>query len=121
MAYDDTLPTDKDRVRAILGDTDTSDELLTDAHIEAVLTAEGSVSAAVAWLADALVARFAQDPVRITADGVTLDYSRRIPVWQSLATRERGVGSGALSFVAATFGDATTATDEYSRPLWWQP
>lgn len=102
--YDELLPTDLDRARSMTGDTTVEpeeDALHSDEHIEAVLTAEGSLAAAVAYLADELVARFAQEPVRMSDDGSTIDFSARIPVWQALATRMRATVAAA-SEAAAT-------------------
>lgn len=88
--YNDTLPTDRDAIRAMLGDTDVDALLLSDAHITAVLASEGSATAAAAFLAEELAARFAHEPVRTTGEGVTIDYSGRIDAWYRLAVSLRG-------------------------------
>lgn len=114
--YDDTLPTDLDRVRAQLGDTDKDAALHSDAHIVAVLSLQGSVALAVAFLARELVARYAVQPVRKTADGLTVDYTGRIALWQALASEAATTAAGGgISFVPATYG-TTATTDEYGRP-----
>jgi hypothetical protein len=123
--YLDSLPTERDRVRSDLGGRITilpaSDPLLTDEHIDAVLTLEGSRASAVAYLARELVVRFAHEPVKVTAGDMSVDYSPRIGLWEALAARnDTSDGSGALSFVPATYGSADTI-DEYSRvPRWWE-
>src|SRR5689334_13658269 len=100
--YDETLPTDLDRVRAILGDTDVSpaaDALFTDEHINAVLIAEGSLAAGVVFLAEELIARFGQEPVRVAVNGKTVDFSERITIWKTLAQRmQTRANGGSLTF-----------------------
>ena len=117
--YDPALSTDKDTARAMLGDTTIATALLTDEHINAVISMTGSLAAGVAWLARELVILFAQKPTRITAGDVTVDYADRIPQWQALADRG-GTNSATtgLSFVTATYGTACMV-DEYGRP--YQP
>ncbi|HEU5097903.1 MAG TPA: hypothetical protein VFU22_02590 [Roseiflexaceae bacterium] len=115
--YNELLLTDLDRARSLLGDTivsPASKALHSDEHMAAVLEAEGSLAAGVAYLADELVTRFAQQPVRIADDGSSIDFSARIPVWQALATRMRALAlataqSGA-STPASTQAVSTTAT-----------
>lgn len=117
-SYADTLPTDKDVVRAMLGDTDVAAPLLSDPHILAVLGVEGSVAAAAAFLAEELAARFAAQPVRVTGEGTTIDYTGRIEGWQRLALRLRAAvptaDGGGLTGVSVTYRTAAAA-DEYSR------
>lgn len=89
--YDDTLPTEKDKVRSDLGGIVTilpsANPLLTDEHIDAVLELEGSRSSAVAYLARELVMRFAGRPRTIKVGDVSLDYTKRIDHWEELAGR----------------------------------
>lgn len=131
--YTDTLPTDLDKARSLLGDTDIGDPLLgdtdigdplfSDEHIKAVIALAGSLDAGVARLADELVVTFARDPIRYSSDGASVDMSARIPAWEGLAARLRPApsgqaGSSPLSFVPATFG-AAVQDDEYGRPNRW--
>jgi len=96
--YDETLLTAKDRARALLGDTavipGTSTipddaALFSDAHILTVLALYTPFETAVAWLADELITRFAQAPVKLSGGGESVDFSARIPAWQALAERMR--------------------------------
>lgn len=116
--FDETLPTDKDRARAILGDTTMTDPLLTDAHISAVISLQGGLAAGVVFLAEELMARYARDPLRTTVEGVTVDYSANVALWRRVADRQQSTLSAAaasgLSFVTADYG--APATDEYARP-----
>lgn len=98
--YDDSLPGDKDRVRAMLGGGVTilpvASPLLTDEHITAVLAAQSTVAATVAWLAKELIVRFAGKPTTIKAGDVAVSYADRIPEWRRLANEQSGV-TGATS------------------------
>lgn len=102
MAYDDTLPTDLDKARMLLGDTsnDSSTELLTDDHIDAVLGLY-SFNSAVAFMAEGLAARFAQDPSSVSLpSGLSVAWSERVKYWKGIAQQMRDggvVGGGAFS------------------------
>lgn len=112
--YDEQLSSDRDRVRAMLGDTDTTNALLSNEHIAAVLAAEGGVHGAVAFLANELVATYARTPVRWTADGATFDLTERLLTWRRLAATHSPDAGVMVTFVPATYGSAIT-TDEYAR------
>lgn len=114
--YDDQLLSDLDRARAAIGDTDTGDPLFSNAHITAMIALEGSLRAGVAALCEELIARFVRDPVRKSANGVSIDYSDRLSEWRRIASSARVSGAGgAVSFVRANYtGDSST--DEWARP-----
>lgn len=126
MSYDDTLATDRDRARSLIGDTDESAELHSDEHIDAVLTEQGSLGMAVSYLAHELVVRYEQDPISFRDAGGEFNFSQRLTTWRLLATAYRTVitaqaaasvaaaSSSPFSSVAVTYsGDSTT--DEYGR------
>jgi hypothetical protein len=103
--YSDTDRTPRNRARELIGDTGVTagtttvaDPLMSDAHIDAVLAEQRVFELGVAWLADELLARFAQDPIRVTVDGVTTDMSAWVSIWRDLASRLR---AGALVDQAA--------------------
>lgn len=103
MPYDDTLQTDRDRARSILGDTDDDHPLHSDDHIEAVLTAQGSLALGVSYLAHELVVRYEQDPVKFENAGGSYDFKERLTSWRLLATPYRAA-------LAATMTAATGTT-----------
>lgn len=121
-SYDDELPTDLDKARAALGITDaTSDTtaLVTDEHIEAVLTWQGSLDGAVSFLASELATRYAQKPTDVSLpSGLRVSWAKRIDTWLKLAERASptgiGTSGGGLSLVPLSYG--TETTDEYARP-----
>lgn len=111
MSYDETLPTDKDKARALLGDTNEDAELLTDAHIEAALDLYG-YSGGVAFLASELVTRFAQKPTDVgLPSGLRVAWRERIAAWKALASQMQNGGvTGAFAFAIGM-----TRTDGYSE------
>jgi hypothetical protein len=117
--YDETLPTDLDRVRHLLGDTDVEPEenaLRSDEHIVAVLASEPSFEAAVILIADGLIAEFGQEPdsVRLVS-GLSVSFRERIAAWQRLVARmER-----AIALAAAATAQATAATDSVCTQAVW--
>lgn len=109
--YDETLPTEKDEARSLLGDTvvvPAEDALRSDEHYLAVIAKKG-LEAGVAFIADSLVAQFSQDPVKITLSGLAVDFSARIPTWEKLATRMRAAAATASG--AATLSAGVIALD----------
>jgi hypothetical protein len=113
MSYDDTLPSELDKARALLGDTsnDSATELLTDDHIDAMLALQG-FNAAVSWMAMELAARFAQDPSSVSLpSGLSVSWSERVKYWLNLADQMRwgGVSGG------AAFSRTPTRVDGYSE------
>lgn len=113
MSYDDTLPADLDKARALIGDTSNNagTELLTDDHVEAVL-ALYAFSGGVAFLAEELATRFAQQPGSVTLpSGLSVSWSARVSAWQALAKQMRagGVVGG------SAFSVATPRADGYAQ------
>jgi hypothetical protein len=92
--YDPTLLSALDRLRFLLGDTDTAAALLPDETYTAMLASKGAdeTLAAIA-LADALIARFAQLATRKSVDGAggagSVEYGNRLAAWRELAARLR--------------------------------
>ena len=118
--YNEALITDTDKARAMLGDTDTGDPLYSNAHIDAMIGLAGSLGGGVAALAEELIATYGRDPVRKSADGVSVDYSDRLEVWRQLAARARQAqaqasGTGSIAFVPANY-TGQASTDEWTRP-----
>lgn len=56
--FDPTLPTDKDWVRLVIGDTDTSNAIFTDESIQAFVDEEANKKLAAARCLEALVSRW---------------------------------------------------------------
>lgn len=62
MSYNDSISTDKDAVRFHIGDTDPSNEALSDQEINYLLGEEGSVKMAAAQAARIIAAKIAKEP-----------------------------------------------------------
>lgn len=95
--YDETLPTEKDEARYLLGDTVVEPEsraLRSDEHINAVIAKKG-FELGVAFIAEGLIAEFGQQPVKLSDSGASLDFSARIPAWTTLAQRMRAAAAAA--------------------------
>jgi hypothetical protein len=98
-SYDETLPSDLDEARYLLGDTvvdPPEDALRSNELINAALTKKG-FALGLAFIADGLVAEFSQEPVKITLSGLAVDYSARVPAWKDLATRMRAAAAATSS------------------------
>jgi hypothetical protein len=118
--YDDTLPTDRDKARSLIGDVNMDAPLMSDEHMDSVLSWQGSLQGAVAYLAQELIAKFSSSPIRKTAGNITVDYTENIKQWQLIvAASQQQLSGGGLVFVPATYtGEALT--DEWGRPeVWW--
>lgn len=99
--YDDTLDTDKDIVRFLVGDTDTDDQLISDEGIAVWLAAAGSTYLAAAHIAESLAASYARVQ-NVRVDTVSVDFGAISSSFRMLAIRLRGMS-------AATSGDGIAA------------
>lgn len=107
MGYDDTLPTDKDKARAALGDTNDSAELLTDGHINAVLGLYG-FNGGLVFLANELTAFFGRKPDRVTLpNGLSVSWGKR--TWEMIIAQGGVVGG------STAFSVGMTRTDGYAE------
>lgn len=109
MSFSDTLETQLDQARFLLGDTtnDPSTELLTDDHIDAVL-ALYAFNPAVAFMAEGLAARFAQKVSSVgLPGGLSASWAERVKNWKDIAAQMRagGVTSGGAFAVTTKRGD----------------
>ena len=84
--YSTSLATDKDKVRFEIGDTDTTDQLLSDEEIAALLTSEGTVAAAAAKAAEGLAAKYSRLADR-TVGNFSLSASQRAKAYWELAKK----------------------------------
>lgn len=109
MSYDDTLPEDRDKARFLLGDT-ASTELLADDLYDVVL-ALYPFNSAVAFMAEGLAARFAQNPSSVSLpSGLAVSWSERVKYWKGLAAQMRSGGVTA----SGAFSRTPTRSDGYA-------
>ena len=121
--FDNTLPAALDRMRFALGDVDVAVALEQDETYAANLALHGE-QLAIAVMAEALAARFAQDPDSFQTGSLAVTWRERVKTWLALANRiraELSAVSGALAgALTGTRGDETTS--EYVRSAdrnWW--
>lgn len=128
MTYDPTLPTIRDRIRKMIGDTDASSEYFPDATYDAELVDGFNWKLAAASMAESLAVVLEQRITSLTAVGdVSLGWSDRTRSLRLLSARLR---QEAATEDATAIGDVTTvslsrggsATSEYRdtryRRLW---
>ena len=106
MSYDNTLATDRDKVRFYIGDTsnDATKEALSDNEIDAMLTDYPDPLDCAIKCAEALIAKYA-GYVTQTVGSVSVQYSNLVTQYeklanrlkQKLATKSGGIWVGGLS------------------------
>jgi hypothetical protein len=125
FSFDPTLPTARDRIRHLLGDTDAAQPLLADETIDAAVAQSGE-SLATATLAEGLAADYARRPSSFGTTGLSVSWANRVPTWLELAARFRAAsgGSGGVSVVQATrageIAPAEYIVDETGAPVRWR-
>lgn len=113
--YNPALQSVRDRTRFRLGDTDIDSPLLYDEEIAAALALKGSVEDDTClYLAKALLARYGREPVKVTQDGQTLDFSARIGVWQALVTELGSQSAGGFRIRRMARPQSIATPGEYS-------
>lgn len=83
-SYQDTMPREIDKVRFYLGDTESSNWLLTDEEIDFALTEGGSVRAAASICADRLAAQYAR-LADLTEGQLSIKYSQKFQQYRAIA------------------------------------
>lgn len=83
-SYDTALTADKDRIRLIIGDTDTNDQLLQDEEIAYFLTLKSNVFEAAALAASSIQSKFAR-LADTTVETVSVKYSQKAAQYAALA------------------------------------
>lgn len=84
--YDDTLPTKRDTLRLMVGDTDQADQLVTNEAMGFALSRNSTLEAAAAQVCRQIAARFARE-VDTSADGFRSSASQRYKHFKELAER----------------------------------
>lgn len=87
----------RDQTRFLLGDTDTNDQLVSDAEADYAIAATGSVFAAAARLAEHLSAKYARYPDEQTGQQ-SEKSSQRAEAFTALAKRLRAEDATSLVF-----------------------
>ena len=106
--YTSPLSGDKDKVRTYIGDTDSTDQLLSDEQVTFALAEEGTVRAASALAAEWISALFARKADKSVGD-LSISYSQRAAQYSALATK---LGSRASKIALPYFGGISESTKE---------
>jgi hypothetical protein len=129
MTYDATLPTVRDQIRLIVGDTsdDAAVEFFPDDTYDATITAnEDSWKLAAAAMAEAVAVKIEQSPGSLSSDGDSISWQDRTRSLRAVAAQYRkeaiadaasaaGITSVALSRDGVASGEYRT---ERYRGLW---
>ena len=84
FSYNPALPTDKDKVRLFIGDTNSADVLLQDEEIAALLAMFGSVAIASVKACNSIAAKYARYADQETGD-ISVRYSQIAATYRELA------------------------------------
>lgn len=99
FTYDMTTPTNRERVRFHLGDTESATAMFTDEEITFVIAEAGTWQAAVVACIRSAIARLAQEP-DMQADWLRVDWRRSAENWRALLAEKKqefGLGARATS------------------------
>jgi hypothetical protein len=122
--FDQTLPTPKDRMRHLVGDTDMANPLRQDETYLALLV-QYSETGATEQMAIALAAQYGQMPDTFSDDGTAVSWKDRVKTWLELAARMRTAlnemdaktGAALRVIKPISYCDLENET-EYRRPMW---
>lgn len=116
--YTDPGTSNRDWVRWRVGDTDTTDQLQTDAEIAAALATYGSKFKAAAAVARAIAAKYSRK-ADTTMDQLSISHSQKAKAYLALAGEiEAGVAldAGRVGSIQITQTDRETEREDTERP-----
>ena len=93
MAWTYDVTTNRGKVRFMVGDTDTTDQLLTDAEVDFLLGEEGNNYLAAASAAKAIAAKYSRQADRTVGD-LSINASQRAEAYLTLAIELEVKGRG---------------------------
>ena len=107
----DVSGTSRDQIRTYIGDTDSSDQLLSDEQIALALTDGGGVKAGAAIAADFVSAKFARKADKSVGD-LSISYAQMAKHYAELASRLRAVAGREVLPYFGGISETTKATRE---------
>lgn len=112
--------TNRDAVRFLVGDTDNTDQLVTDEEIAYMLAEEGSASMAAARVCRSLASKFARYMDQSVGD-LNVSYSQRYRQYTELANRLESDGSSRVGVpyaggISQANKDAITSDTDRVQP-----
>lgn len=117
-SYDDSLPTDRDKVRFRIGDTDSEEELLSNETLDALLAIRNDVVLASIDAVQAILAKFAREIDR-QALGLGGPRSQKTTHYENLLKvlrAEADKGSTGVFYGGATIAAKNAALADTTRP-----
>lgn len=117
--YDPTdISTDLAKVRLLIGDTDTNNQLVTDEEINAAISLTSNVYEAAAWMCRAIVGKYARD-IDTSVESVSRKASQRrdsyIKLAQQLESQSVNLGGGlGVPYVGGVSQSAMDAVEDDS-------
>ena len=109
-SYDPNLSTDKDQVRFNIGDTDSTDQQLSDEEINALLVSTGSVQAASVKACEGLIAKYARYAAQATG-GISIQWNQLQDHYRKLID---DINSGAGTLAVTYAGGISIAEKQSS-------
>jgi hypothetical protein len=117
-SYDDSLPTDRDKVRFRIGDTDSEEELLSNETLDALLVIRDDVVLASIDAVQAILAKFAREIDR-QALGLGGPRSQKTTHYENLLKvlrAEADKGSTGVFYGGATIAAKNAALADTTKP-----
>jgi hypothetical protein len=117
-SYDDSLPTDRDKVRFRIGDTDSEEELLSNETLDALLVIRDDVVLASIDAVQAILAKFAREIDR-QALGLGGPRSQKTTHYENLLKvlrAEADKGSTGVFYGGATIAAKKAALADTTKP-----
>lgn len=117
-SYDDSLPTDRDKVRFRIGDTDSEEELLSNETLDALLVIRDDVVLASIDAVQAILAKFAREIDR-QALGLGGPRSQKTTHYENLLKvlrAEADKGSTGVFYGGATIAEKDAALADTTKP-----
>lgn len=110
--YNTSLATDRDRIRLLVGDINTSSQLYSDEEIAGLQSLYGSVLLTAAAVCDALAAKFSRS-VSFSVEGLSISNSEKSDNYRKLAAilRARATSDPGAFGPAFVGGISTAAMD----------
>ena len=116
--YSDPSTINRDKIRLLIGDTDTTDQQLSDEEIAFFLTEEGSVYRAAAAAARALLAKYSRLVDKSVGD-LSISYSQRVESYKALIKDldSRAGGRTSVPYLGgSSISDMDSEKEDTNRP-----
>lgn len=113
--YDNTLPSDKDKVRFIIQDTNDSEHLLEDEELEWLLVEQGNVYLAGAAACEVLAGRFRAKVTSKSVGGLSISYANRADEFAKQATLLRTQSGNLATSIPTPVWTAQTISEKEER------